>query len=285
MILLRAINSLFLTKIFLTHLVFVTSVKMWWCLQKASIIQNDYQNAFPETPHDLVEQYSCSTDQKSCMYNECTDCSNGKLCESLNNADSNLQSDSDSDSDSSNLISFYRWETPDKHVSKVRISVNYDEAIDRFKESVTQLKRHIYSKRSQNRFYNGIKESLDYGTDSCSRRLCRIVQELATGRKFKVLISETILSVFSLLVATPSRLVPKMLKMAWRKIRLLLWVRAMITIEQQHWPVWKRWFWKLKRSTLQSIRKSLFGAMAVPPNLDLALCSVFWQATFLTTPN
>ena len=29
MILLRAINSLFLTKIFLTHLVFVTSVKMW----------------------------------------------------------------------------------------------------------------------------------------------------------------------------------------------------------------------------------------------------------------
>ena len=117
----------------------------------------------PETPHDLVEQYSCSTDQKSCMYNECTDCSNGKLCESLNNADSDLQSDSDSDSDSYNLISFYRWETPDKHVSKVRISVNYDEAIDRFKESVTQLKRHIYSKRSQNRFYNGIKESLDYG--------------------------------------------------------------------------------------------------------------------------
>ena len=47
-----------------------------------------------------------------------------------------------------------------KHVTKVRITVSFDEAVDMFKTSVVTLKRHIYSKRAQNRTY---KESLDHG--------------------------------------------------------------------------------------------------------------------------
>ena len=61
------------------------------------------------------------------------------------------------------MVSFYRWETPDKNVTKIHISEPFEEATERFKESVLSLKRYIYSKRSQNRHYNHVKESLDHG--------------------------------------------------------------------------------------------------------------------------
>ena len=118
----------------------------------------------PETPHDIVEKYSCSPDDKDCMFDDCTECSSGRLCQLPNpNPDSESDLDSNSDSDISYLVSFYRWETPDKHVTKIRISEPFEEATERFKESVVSLKRHIYSKRSQNRHYNHVKESLDHG--------------------------------------------------------------------------------------------------------------------------
>ena len=95
----------------------------------------------------------------ACSMNECKD---GKL---FDLAAENNWSDSNSDSDSganANEVSFYKWETPDKHVAKVRITLPFDEAVDMFKASVTVLKKHIYSKRVQNREYNRIKESLDH---------------------------------------------------------------------------------------------------------------------------
>ena len=39
----------------------------------------------------------------------------------------------------------------------------FDEAVDMFKASVVTLKRHIYSKRAQNRTYNNNKESSGHG--------------------------------------------------------------------------------------------------------------------------
>ena len=81
------------------------------------------------------------------MFNECSECEDGKLCELA--ADDNC-SDSNSDANA-NEVSFYKWETPDKHVAKVRITLPFDEAVDMFKASATVLKKHIYSKRVQNR--------------------------------------------------------------------------------------------------------------------------------------
>ena len=118
-------------------------------------------NGLLETPHDIVERYSCS-DQRACMFNECSECEDGKLCELA--ADDNW-SDSNSDSDSdanANEVLFCKWEPPDKHIAKFRITLPFDEAVDMFKASVTVLKKHIYSKRVQNREYNRIKESLDH---------------------------------------------------------------------------------------------------------------------------
>ena len=67
-----------------------------------------------------------------------------------------------SDSDTGSLLSLYYWESPDKDVAKIRISEPFEEATEWFKESVVSLVRHIYSKRSQNRHCNHVKESLDH---------------------------------------------------------------------------------------------------------------------------
>ena len=63
------------------------------------------------------------------MFNECSECEEGKLCELA--ADDNW-SDFNSDANA-NEVSFYKWETPDKHVAKVRITLPFDEAVDMFK--------------------------------------------------------------------------------------------------------------------------------------------------------
>ena len=119
---------------------------------------------FPEIPHYIVDKYSCSSDDKDCTFDDCSECSSGKLYQlPHSNPGSEPDLDSNSYSNTSCLLSFYRWETPNKHVTKIRISEPFEEATERFKESVVSLKRHIYSKRSQNRHYNHVKESLDHG--------------------------------------------------------------------------------------------------------------------------
>ena len=86
------------------------------------------------------------------MFDDCTECSSGKLCQLPDsNPDSESGLDSNSDSDTRCLISFYRWKTLDKHVTKTRVSEPFEEATERFKESVVSIKKHISSKRSQNR--------------------------------------------------------------------------------------------------------------------------------------
>ena len=67
-------------------------------------------NGLPETPHDIVKRYICS-DQTAYMFNECSECEDGKLCELAaddNWSDSNSGSDSDTNA---NEVSFYKWET------------------------------------------------------------------------------------------------------------------------------------------------------------------------------
>ena len=61
------------------------------------------------------------------MFSDCTEIANGKLCQST--ADNN--SDSNSHSIVCDFVSFYRWETPNKHVQCM---------YNQFKEPVIALK-------------------------------------------------------------------------------------------------------------------------------------------------
>ena len=117
----------------------------------------------PDNPHDIVEKYSCSSDSKECMSDKCENCSLGRLCQlSIEPHESESGSSSNSDNGEC-LVSFYRWETPEKHVQKIQLTECFDDASDRFKESIVVLKKHIYTKRAQTKHYNSIKESLDHG--------------------------------------------------------------------------------------------------------------------------
>ena len=96
-----------------------------------------FPQRIPETPHDIVENYSCNSTEKSCMFDECTECSQGKVIDVDVEKSQSSSSDSDSDSDSDIEVNFYKWETPDKHVMKARISLSLKEAIATFKQSVS----------------------------------------------------------------------------------------------------------------------------------------------------
>ena len=118
----------------------------------------------PKNPHDIVEKYSCSSDNKQCESNNCEKCSSGELCQLPFNLPTESDTDSSSESDdSNNLVSFYSWETPDKHITKIQIREPFEEAAARFKKFIVTLKSHIYAKRAQNRHYNLVKESLGHG--------------------------------------------------------------------------------------------------------------------------
>ena len=109
-------------------------------------------------------KYSCSSDNKQCTSDNCEKCSSRELCPLPFNLPTESDADSTSDSnDSNNLVSLYRWETPDKHITKIQIREPFEEAAARFKKSIVSLKSHIYSKRVQNRHYNLLKDSLDHG--------------------------------------------------------------------------------------------------------------------------
>ena len=74
----------------------------------------------PENPHDIVEKYSYPSDNKQCMSNNCEKCSSGELCQLPFNLPTESDTDSSSESDDSdNLVSFYRWKTPDKQITKL----------------------------------------------------------------------------------------------------------------------------------------------------------------------
>lgn len=69
------------------------------------------------------------------MFDKCKDCENDKLLK---------QDIQDHDA----VMTFYKWETPNKHVTKVRITLPIDAAITTFRATVISLKKHIYTKRT-----------------------------------------------------------------------------------------------------------------------------------------
>ena len=77
------------------------------------------------------------------MFDDCTEFSSGKLCQLPDsNPDSESDLNSNSDSDTSCLVSFYHWQTPDKHVTKISITEPFEEATEGF--NPLSLSRDIF---------------------------------------------------------------------------------------------------------------------------------------------
>jgi len=101
----------------------------------------------PTNPHDLVDQFSCDSSKRECMYtNECDVCKVAINAEDFQRLDDRM---------------FYSWKTVDGKVKKVNLTASHYELVDMFNAEIKVLKKHIFVKREQNKFYNNVKDNLE----------------------------------------------------------------------------------------------------------------------------
>lgn len=101
----------------------------------------------PTNPHALVEKFACDSGVPACMFGECNACCFG------------FKTDYEGDVDDANLSS-PQWKRVEGKVRKVDIEMSRQELIEEFNRQIKILKKHIYIKREQNKFYNNLKSTL-----------------------------------------------------------------------------------------------------------------------------
>ena len=103
-------------------------------------------------PHDIVEQYSCHSDDEKCMTGECDNCKSPYLQEEdfedveSGSGESGTSSEKE---DESVMVSFHKWGRQDGKVIKQYMRMEACDAVKLWDETVTNLKIHIHYKRRQ----------------------------------------------------------------------------------------------------------------------------------------
>ena len=117
----------------------------------------------PIDPRGIVERYSCDDEAKDCMLGNCDACQSYGLSETdfITESSVSFNSDSDSDTGSDVTIKFYHWhKSESRYLSKMQMTLDMSDALDRWQEVVTNLKSHIFNKRQQHSTYVNIRENL-----------------------------------------------------------------------------------------------------------------------------
>ena len=97
------------------------------------------------------------------MLGNCDACQSHGLSEADFITESNVSSNSDGDSDTgcNVTIKFYHWHKSESgYLSKIQMTLDMSDALDRWQEVATNLKRHIFNKRQQHSTYVNIRENL-----------------------------------------------------------------------------------------------------------------------------
>ena len=101
----------------------------------------------PTNPHDIVEKFSCDSDNEACMNSKCNIC---KLPEKIPERGGFETDDINSE----------EWKLVDRRAQKVSVSNNVQEVSSRFNTHLQILKRHIHVKRIQHTAFNNMKANL-----------------------------------------------------------------------------------------------------------------------------
>ena len=137
------------------------------CIGINKIIRNK-EMKLPENPHDIVEKFKCDNvdDQRDCMIGDCLSCSVTDLSLSNFGGSSSESSDSDISDDVDGIntdVKYYEWKRDDdSHVKKTLVGVSKKEALVLLNQQVKILKKHIYVKRCQVKYYNELKQNLKF---------------------------------------------------------------------------------------------------------------------------
>ena len=131
----------------------------------ATGINKSLNLSIPTNPHDLVERYSCDSNNPQCMNSNCSDCVTSchwTCTPDESDPEESSQSD-ESDSAECRKISFYKWTRKDEKVQKICITLDEDDTKEIWREMIQTLKSHIYRKRKQVEHYNHQNENLENG--------------------------------------------------------------------------------------------------------------------------
>ena len=126
-------------------------------------IKSSCKKVIPDDPHSIVETYVCVSDDRECMLSDCEGCSMHTIVENDFHGISGSSSDSENEVGTSSVseIKFLKWAPGDDgYLTKVQMEVSINEALEMWQETITVLKKHIYTKRQQNATYNRIKDNL-----------------------------------------------------------------------------------------------------------------------------
>ena len=137
------------------------------CVRNVSFLFKEPENVskrvqIPTDPSDIVETYSCNDVVKGCMLGNCNACQSHGLSETDFIPERNVSSDSNSDSDTRSdvTIKFYhRHKSENGCLWKMQMTFDMSDALDRWKDVVTNVKKHIFSKGQQQSPYVNIREN------------------------------------------------------------------------------------------------------------------------------
>ena len=102
------------------------------------------------TAHSLVETHTCDSSSKHCVLSHCPECIRSGL--SLSDLKAHVD-----------LISFLQRQRVEKKIVKVNQTMSFGQVIPKWVETISNLKRHIYSKCEQVASYNKQKNELKTG--------------------------------------------------------------------------------------------------------------------------
>ena len=121
------------------------------------------KSGHPTNAHDIVEKYSCNSDDPTCMKGSCDHCRPFEILRSWDADDSSSNETNESSDDESDYISFTKRIREDKKIKKATKCLSHQEFYEEWKEMVITLKNHIHRKRVQVTAYNTCKTNLQQG--------------------------------------------------------------------------------------------------------------------------
>ena len=130
-------------------------------------LKRKLKTRLPTNPYDLVETFSCDSDEVVCMLEKCSSCQSSKIIDQLISGDEDVDEDSsepdspvcDSEPEGGNIV-FYRWQTVDKKITMSKIEVSFKDAIEMLKDELVVLKEYIHIEGRQVNAYQDMKASL-----------------------------------------------------------------------------------------------------------------------------
>lgn len=163
--------------------IFNKKIPQWSCLceicENATFLVNGMNKKLfpecrlPETVNELVAKFSCSTDDENCMNTRCNECKSTGIMLTNFNIESQTDTDdasseepvdderNDSEEFEKDYVRYYEWARGDDNkLMKMMSSKSAENSIGLLDTTIQVLKRHLYVKRVQCKFYDDFKKNL-----------------------------------------------------------------------------------------------------------------------------